>query len=59
MSQMGLAQKVLKFAFLQLFSRVHAQSPATFYWLKRVAWSRDQVRVLPLLESSGEKHVDS
>jgi hypothetical protein len=32
---------------------------ATFYWLKGLVWSRDQVRVHPFLESSGEKQVDS
>jgi hypothetical protein len=55
MSQVGLAQKVLKFAFPQLCSTAHAQSPATFYWLKRLMWSHDQVLVQPLLESSSEK----
>jgi hypothetical protein len=40
-------------------SNVHAQSPATIYWLKVLAWSRDQVRVQPLLDSLGEKQVDS
>jgi hypothetical protein len=47
--------KSAQFAFPQLCSNAHAQSPATFYWLKRLAWSLVQVLVQPLLESSGEK----
>jgi hypothetical protein len=45
MSQVGLAQKVLKIAFSPLFSKAHAQSSATYYWLQKIALSRDQVRV--------------
>jgi hypothetical protein len=55
MSQVGLAQKVLKFAFSLLCFKCACSKPATFYWLKGLSWSRDQVPVQPLLESSSEK----
>jgi hypothetical protein len=59
MSQMGLTQKVLKITFTVLFSKAHAQCPATFHWLEKITRSRDQVRVYPFLESPGKKQVDS
>jgi hypothetical protein len=59
MSQVGLTQKVLKFAFSIPFFKCACSKPRNFLLAERIAWSRDQMRVQPLLKSPGEKQVDS